>query len=366
MEKNICYFVNSLVNGGVEAVLYNYLSRMDLSNMKIIFITNFPNNKKCCEKFINFGAKIYEAPSKKRFLSYMFYVSKVLKKEKINIIHTHLGLNNFFPSFISWINRIPVRISHSHIYKKENKKILDKIKCYFNILFSNYYMACGQKAGEYMYGKNKKFYVLKNAIDLKKYTYNEEIRNKKREELNLINKNIFLNIGRFSKQKNQLFLIEIFNKIRQEDKNAHLLMVGGDGELYDKIIEKIDNYCLNDFVTILKNRSDVNEIYQAADVFLLPSLLEGFPLVALEAQTSGLPIILSDEITSEAKINDNVYFLSIDNEKKWAEKAMICMKNNTRDKIVNKMLESKFNIDLSYSDLENKYEELLKKNKRSN
>ena len=361
MKKNICYFVNSLVNGGVEAVLLNYLSRMDLTDTNIIFITTFPNNEKCCEKFKNLGAKIYEAPSKRKIISYFAYVRKILKKEKINIIHTHLGLNNFLPSFIGFISRIPVRISHSHVYKKGRKSFSEKLRSWLNNTFSNYYMACGQKAGEYMYGKNKKFYILKNAIDIEKYLYNDKIRNEKRKELKLANKNVYLNIGRFAAQKNQLFLLDIFNEIIKDDKNAHLLMVGGDGELYDEIIKKIDKYKLDKSITILKNRNDVNEIYQAADVFLLPSLLEGFPLVALEAQTSALPMILSSEITKEAKINDNVYFLPIDNAKTWADQSLLCLKNDVREKVENKMIKSKYNIDFSYIDLENKYTELLNK-----
>ena len=359
MKKNICYFVNSLVNGGVEAVLYNYLSRMDLSDSKIIFITNFPNNEKCCKKFEELGANIYEAPSKRKIVSYIRYVSKILKKENINIIHTHLGLNNFLPSFIGWINRVPVRISHSHVYKKGKKSISEKIRSWLNNKFSNYYMACGKKAGEYMYGSKKGFYLLKNAIDIEKYLYNEKIRKSKRKELNLVDKNIYLNIGRFSKQKNQLFLIDIFKEIIKSDKKAHLIMVGGDGELYDSIMNRISEYKLNQSITILKNRNDVNEIYQAADVFLLPSLLEGFPLVSLEAQSSTLPMILSSEITKEAKINDNVYYLPIDDAKKWASQALSCIKSGSRKKIENKMIKSKYNIDLSYLDLENKYTKLL-------
>jgi len=360
-EKNICYFVNCLVNGGIEAVLYNYLSRTNLENYKIIFITTGDSNNQCIEKFEKLGARVYRIPNRKRIFKHIKCMANIIKKEKINIIHSHLGFHSFLPSLVGLICGVKIRISHSHVFKSEKKSVKENFETFFNKIFSNFYMACGLKAGEYVFGKSKKVLILKNSIDTSNYIFDEKIRNKKRKELKLNDKHIYANVGRFAKQKNQLFLIDVFYDISLNDSNSHLLIVGGDGNQYDLVVDKINKLNLQNKVTLLKNRTDVNELYQAMDILLLPSFDEGFPLVALEAETSNLPIIFSDKITREVEINDNVYFLPIDDYKKWSVKSVLVVNENSRSKVKNNMIESGFNLNNSYKDLDNYYQSFLNK-----
>ena len=126
-------------------------------------------------------------------------------------------------------------------------------------------------------------------------------------------------VGRFNKQKNHTFLIDIFNEAYKENDKLRLVMVGI-GPLMNKIKKKVIQLNLSDAVLFLGQRSDVNELMQAMDIFILPSLYEGLPLVGVEAQTSGLPCLFSDTITKEVKLNTTTKYLSLkDDYSVWKE-----------------------------------------------
>lgn len=115
--------------------------------------------------------------------------------------------------------------------------------------------------------------------------------------------------------KKQLFLIDVFDCIRKKKKNCHLLLIGK-GEDQNKLEEKIAKMGLQNEVSLLIDRADVNELYQTMDIFVMPSLFEGLPLVGVEAQTNGLPCIVSDKISEEVMITSNIKMLNL---KKGAE-----------------------------------------------
>ena len=142
-----------------------------------------------------------------------------------------------------------------------------------------------------------------------------------RNQYNLNNKNVVINIGRFSKEKNHIFLLEIFKEIKKINKNAYLILIGGSGPLKEEIQQLISKYDLKEDVLLLENISNVSDYLNASDVFVLPSFYEGFPVVSIEAQTAGIPVICSDTITKEILITPNCHFLSLkDGANIWAEK----------------------------------------------
>ena len=179
-------------------------------------------------------------------------------------------------------------IVHSHSEGFENDKL--KIKLLLNnisrlILGSKDfdYIACSSNSAEFCFPKKTEFKILKNGIDINKFDYNENIRSEYRKNLKLENSFVIGNIGRFAEQKNQLFLIDVLKKIIDEKENAKLLLIG-DGENREQILRKIDDLKINNNVVILSNRNDIHCLLQAIDVFVLPSLFEGLPVVAIEAQ----------------------------------------------------------------------------------
>ena len=202
-------------------------------------------------------------------------------------------------------------------FHEKNKKNIDS--------YANHFWSCSRLASKWLYEdeiiNSDKFKVINNAIDIEKFDYNEDIRKKYREDMNLKDKFVLMNVGRFNIQKNHHFLIDVFNEVRKEINEAKLLLVGV-GELEDEIKDKVSKLGLNDYVEFLGTRNDVNNLMQASDIFLMPSLFEGLPVSAVEAQASGIRCILSDKITDEIKITDLVEFLDIDKEDsvdKWKD-----------------------------------------------
>lgn len=236
------------------------------------------------------------------------------------MIHCHMSINNALPLSIAKILKIPNRISHSHqaILKSNLLKRIYSVFCRKVIkMTANQCVACGEEAARYLYGnkffETGKVKILKNAIDLEKFKFNKEIRNKIRKEYNINNNEILLgHVGRFSFQKNHIFLIELLKKLHSY--KFKLLLIG-DGELKNDIINKIKEYKMNDKVILLESVNNVNEFLSAMDIFLLPSRFEGLPLVGIEAQASGVKCLFSDSIDKELGITKNVKFIPLDLDK---------------------------------------------------
>ena len=152
-----------------------------------------------------------------------------------------------------------------------------------------------------------------------KFQYNEIVRRRKRQELRISDEIVFGHVGRLSYQKNHKFLVEIFNEIVKKNKNVLLLLIGV-GEKENEVRKQVAELGLNEKVRFLGNRSDVFELYQAMDAFLLPSFFEGIPVVGVEAQYAGLPCFFSDKVPSEVAFNGKCSFVSLkDSANDWAE-----------------------------------------------
>ena len=194
----------------------------------------------------------------------------------------------------------------------------------FSKVYVTDYMCCSELAGRWLFGDKAydsgKVYLLNNAIDLDKFKYNKSLRKEKRKELGISDDTLVIgHIGRFVAQKNHTFLIDIFNELHKKNPSSLLLLVG-QGPLMEEIKNKVKELKLNDSVRFLGQRNDVNELYQAFDVFCLPSLYEGLPVVGVEAQASGLLCILSNAMTKETKVLDITKFMSLNNTpREWAD-----------------------------------------------
>ncbi len=174
--------------------------------------------------------------------------------------------------------------------------------------------ACSEKAAEWMFGKDKDYVFVKNGINTKKFRYDDSVRTAIRRELNLKAGDFCIgHIGRFDPQKNHEYLIRIFHEFSKSDKDAKLLLAGP--MLNVHITEKVKAYIkdndLEDRVLLLGERKDSDRLYQAMDVFVLPSLYEGLPIVGIEAQTAGLPCLFSDTISDQVSVLDTNRFLPI-------------------------------------------------------
>lgn len=228
-------------------------------------------------------------------------------------------LEYIFPLFLAKLFGIPIRIIHSHNagYGHQigfKRRLLIKFNYALMRFSATDYFACSIKAGQWMFGKKNKFYVIKNAIDTQQLKYNATQREKLRKKWNLENKFVVGHIGAFNYQKNHEFLLEIFNRIYKQNSSSELLLIGdavGDDSFLKIAREKVKLYHLENAVQFLGLRNDVPDLLQVMDCFLLPSHFEGLPLVGIESQAAGLPCFFSDTITKEVGVTELAHFIPL-------------------------------------------------------
>ena len=326
--------VNIMNRAGLETMLMNYYRHMDRNVIQFDFLTHWQQKGAYEDEIKEMGGIIYHAPRLyiQNFWRYFYYMKTFFAEHKeYIIIHSHNDSMSYFPLLAAKKNKIPIRIAHSHSSKLD-KDIKFPIKHWalkqiHNVATKN--CACGQVAGQFMF-PNSEFKVIKNAVDLEQFKFNDIIRNRKREELGVEKKFVVGHVGRYCYIKNQLFLLDVFNEILAKKPESHLLLVGKGQDQY-KIEKKIKKLGIEKNVSLLIDREDVAEIYQAMDVFVLPSLFEGLPVVAVEAQANGLPCIVSNSISKEVLLTKSIEMLAInDGVEKWAK--VIINVNRERNK----------------------------------
>lgn len=305
----IAQIVGKWLGGGVEAVVMNYYRHLDHSKVQFDFICDDDSTNIPYDEIEKLGGKVILIPPYQKVFKYQKELCRVLREGKYKIVHSHINTLSVFPLYAAKKVGVPVRIAHSHstTNKKERKKnLLKQVLRPFSKKYATNYMCCSELAGRWLFGDKAydegKVYLLNNAIDLDKFKYDKKIRDKKRKELGIKEDTIVIgHIGRFVAQKNHTFLIDIFNQFHKKEKNS-ILLLAGQGPLQEEIKNKVRELGLDDSVGFLGQRNDANELYQAFDVFLLPSLYEGLPVVGVEAQASGLLCFFSDDMTKETKV----------------------------------------------------------------
>lgn len=363
----IAQIMGKWVGGGVEAVVMNYYRNIDRNKVQFDFICDDDSTCIPKEEIENLGGKVILIPPYQKVFKYHKELKKVLKKGKYKIIHSHINALSVFPLWASKSAKVPVRIAHSHSTsnKKEWKKtLLKNVLRPFSKLFATDYFCCSELAGRWLFGNKTydqgKVYPLNNAIDVDKFKYNEKVRKAKRKELNIEDKDLVIgHIGRFVKQKNHEFLIDIFNEIHKKNKNT-ILLLAGDGPLKEAIQNKVKELNLDKNVKFLGQRNDVNELYQAMDLFLFPSLYEGLGMVLIEAQCAGNLCFASTEVPSVAKLTDNLNFISLSTTpEKWATDILNKIEQYHRKSNKSEITKANYDIKEEVKKLEKKYIDCL-------
>lgn len=360
----VCHVICGLKSGGVETVIYNYCKEIGNEEFEWFVLYQHEPAQKNVEEFEKIGVKLYRIPSKiKHPIKNYKETKKYLKKEKIDIVHCHMTLMNFIPLIAAKKNGIKTRICHSHNSDTRDKNILirviEQILKKISIENATQLVACGNDAGKYMFGK-RKFIVLYNSMDLRKFMFDSNIRKSEREKMGIDDSTIVLgNIGRFTKQKNHVFLLEVFKKILLEEKNVKLVLVG-DGEQRENIeilAQEMGIYKNIIFTGVISN---TNYMYSLFDIFLLPSLWEGLPVVAIEAQAAGLRCFFSNTIDSDSVIDEkSAKLLELDTEL-WKNEVLKVLNftNESNRKInINKFIEKNLDITNEAKKLKEIYKE---------
>lgn len=332
----VAQVLNRMDSGGVEAVVMNYYRHIDRKQVQFDFYfakdSVFPQR----EELEKMGAGIYPIPSYTKVFSYHRVLHHAFKRGNYQIVHAHLSTMSVFPLFAAWRAGIPVRICHNHstAHWGEGKKTLLKYLLRpFAKVFATDYFACGEKAGRWMYGnrcfERGRVHVMPNAIDTKKFVYDEEAKRCLRAELDIPQDAFVLgHVGRFMYQKNHAFLLRVFQRLLSSRQDAWLLLIG-EGERMKLIRSEVEKMGIEGKVRFTGTRSDVAKLYSAMDVFCLPSFYEGLPVVALEAQANGLPCLFSDRMTKEVVLTPGARQLSIENPEPWVKAVQEAQRQNT-------------------------------------
>ncbi|MGD7053946.1 glycosyltransferase family 1 protein [Sutcliffiella horikoshii] len=323
----VLHVVGNLNFGGVQMMLLNYYRNIDRNKVQFDFLV-YGSKVGFFEKEIeNLGGRILRVTSMKdNLILYNKEIKILFKKEKYSIIHIHHNYANIYAAIQAKRVKTKCIISHSHaahVTRSIRKKIFRKIIRFFINKICNYKFACSAKAGEWLYGAKEmnknKVKILKNGIQAKEFRYNSELRETVRGNLDLTNNFVLGHVGRFTPAKNHTFLINVFDYVYKKNNNARLVLIG-DGEYKSKIKEKVQSMGLEKQVIFLGMQPNINELLQAFDVFLFPSLIEGLGITLIEAQASGIRCIASDSIPSEVKITGLLEFVSLNNSPdNWGE-----------------------------------------------
>lgn len=366
MEKDkpiiIAQIMGKWIGGGVEAVVMNYYRHIDRTKIQFDFICDEDSTNIPYEEIEKLGGRVIIVPPYQHILAYLKKLKQIFKENKYKIVHSHINALSVFPLYAAKCAGVPVRIAHSHATssKKEWKRNLIKniLRIFSNVNATNY-MCCSELAGRWLFGDRAydkgKVYLLNNAIDLEKFEFNEDVRKKIRKKLNINDDKIVVgHVGRMVETKNHSFLFKVFKKFA-ENENSLMILVG-QGSLENQLKELANQMKFDDKVIFLGQKENVNQIYQAFDVFVLPSFYEGFGMVLLEAQMSNLPCVVSDTVPKNAKIIENFTFLSIDDEiEKWSNNIINMVKKSVRKSNFSLLERKGFNIKREVKKLEEIY-----------
>lgn len=321
MPIRILHIVTYMGRGGLETFLMNCFRHIDREKVQFDFLVHRDFQADYDDEIEELGGRIYRLP---RLNPFSPAYHKALmdffgNHPEYKIVHSHLDCMSAIPLAAAKKCGVPVRIAHSH-NSNQDKNLKYILKRYYMTKIpgvATHFFACSKMAGDFMFpGQNA--FLVNNGIETERFAFDPCIRKEVRIELDLADRLVIGHVGRFMPQKNHTFLIDIFEQVYEQNRNARLLLVG-EGPLEEQIRQKVASRGLTDAVIFLGVRADVHRILQAMDVFVLPSLYEGLALTCVEAQTSGLGCVLSDCISRECSLTDLIKFVSLEqNPSVWA------------------------------------------------
>jgi glycosyltransferase involved in cell wall biosynthesis len=310
----VLHVLQRMEAGGTQAFLMNLYRNVDRSKVQFDFLVEYTERQFYDDEIESLGGHVYRAsfredhdlPRFRRFLGDFF-----AEHGEYRIVHCHAYTVGYFVLKAAEEAGVTVRIAHSHNNNMSGTTV--PLKLVMRLLFpvhATHLMAASTEAGRFLFG-DRPFTVAKNAIDVDRFRFDPRVREEVRSELGLGDAFVVGNVGRLHQQKNQAFLLDAFAELSAAMPEARLLMVGS-GPLHDQLVEKVKQLGIDGKTTLLSNRGNMDRLYQAMDVFALPSLYEGLGIVAIEAQSAGLPTICSTGVAEDANVSPLFQRMSLD------------------------------------------------------
>lgn len=311
----VLQIIGSLERGGAETFLINLYRHIDRSKIQFDFVIyDEPSENGYYQEVIALGGKVFKVPPKsKGIFKSLRQLKKIIKENSYKSVWRYTescyGAIDLIIAKSSGVSDIVLNSRSSYTDSILQRIIHYMIKPFLPFFVSKNY-ACGELAGKWMFGKHS-FEVMDNGIEVDDFRYDEEVRNRHWQEFQLQDKIVIGHVGRFHPVKNHKLIIDVFEKLKERVPESVLVLVG-EGELLPQIKELVKEKHLENDVLFLGSRRDVPEMLHMMDLFIMPSLFEGFPRAFLEAQAAGLPCVVSSTISKEVDVTGNVSFVELD------------------------------------------------------
>ena len=349
---------------GIGTVMMNYCKALDKNKFDLTIIAGNPIADKYEKECKDYGIRLIALPSRHgEPVRHYIRLWKELKAGHYDIMHDHGSSSMMAIELtIAKLAGVKNRIAHSHNSSCPNIRVQQFLNPYFKTVYTKA-LACGQLAGEWLFG-TQRFEVLPNGFHTEKFVFSQSNRGEIRKKLNIEDKYIVGHIGRINEQKNQEYLLKVFEKIAPRRENAVLLLVGT-GPDDEKINKLISVHPYKNRIIKYGETNNPIAFYSAMDVLVFPSRSEGLPVVLLEAQIAGLPCVASDRITREVDFGEINWQSIDDNPEKWADTVMTMKQKSGQERLAYKEKHSKkikeYDITQTVKQLDKIYTTLLQK-----
>lgn len=303
--------------GGLTSVMMNYWRAMDKNGLSFDFASSNKIDDSLNEEISKEGSRYFQLPPRKKTLKYFYSIKAICKG--YDVIHVHANSSSSVIELMAakWAG-VSKRIHHNHTSKPHHPFFDKLLRPFFYHSYTDA-IACSDAAGDWLFGKGR-YRVLPNAIDVDKYIYNPQQRDIIRNEFK-ITEDAFVvgHIGKFMDAKNHEFLVKVFAQYHSNHPKSKLILVG-EGAWRPKIETWVKESGCSDAIIIAGLRTDISDVVQAFDVFVFPSIYEGLPLTVLEAQASGVPCIISSNVTKAVNVGQDVIMKDLsDGDDSWAK-----------------------------------------------
>ncbi|MGI6333617.1 MAG: glycosyltransferase [Saccharofermentanales bacterium] len=370
-KLKVMHLVSSLArNSGVMHVIMNYYRNINRENIQFGFCYFVERKNTFQEEIESLGGDVFLISRPNLSLWFRKELNDFFEglEASYRILHIHEVYLAFLFSPIAKKYNVVATLAHSHATKYSDKP-MNAVRNWFLCRGINkktdFQLSCSKAAGKFLYGDRHwddgNVILINNALNCKKFQFSLDERQIIRKEFALEDRFVIGHIGRFIEQKNHVFFLEIAKELCNKQMSKFVFFLVGDGPLRKQFEEKVEALGFSELFVFAGNRKDIPALLSAMDVFVLPSLFEGLPVSCLEAQASGLPVVLSSEITKEVGIADYTYIDLRAGAKKWADSIMEINNKKNRESAYKVVLGRGYDITSEAKKLEALYWEILGK-----
>lgn len=325
--RRILFISHYFQRNGTESFMMNVYRGIDQERFAVDFLLFDREETDYTKEVIESGGKIWYVTSRRencfRWLKDVFAFFRQHHNEYSAIHWCGNSLTAIAPLVAAWMYRVPIRIVHGHNSSADgwHNRMLHTLHRAVTSAVTTHHLACSSAAAQWFFGR-RKTEIIANGIDTEQFDFAPQIRTEMREQLGLSSDTVVWgHVGRFVNEKNHAFLVELFARYHSIHPKSALLLIGK-GILMETIKEQIQSIGLQDSIIMLGEQQQVSRYMQAMDLFVMPSLFEGLPFVLVEAQCSGLPCLISDNINSDSILTPNVGVVSLTTPlSRWCEEA---------------------------------------------